>query len=164
MPGVHFFPYSSCLDCPIGLSSNTCSVNCAKFLSYSLRDPNSGLGKPAAVIMELVQGEGGVNPANFDFVRKVRDITQELDILLIIDEVQTGCGRTGTWFAFEQYKIHPDIVVASKALSGIGAPVALMFFNKRLNIWQPGDHIGTFRGNQIAFAAGLRAIEIFQER
>jgi diaminobutyrate-2-oxoglutarate transaminase len=162
MPGVQFFPYSSCSDCPIGLCRESCDVNCATVLTHALRDPNSGLGRPAAVILELVQGEGGVNPADPLFVRKIREVTRQLDIPLIVDEVQTGCGRTGTWFAFEQYDIRPDIIVASKALSGIGSPVALLFFDKRLNVWEPGSHIGTFRGNQIAFASGLAAIEVIR--
>lgn len=162
MAGVHFFPYSSCSDCPIGLSRDSCDINCATVLTHALRDPNSGLGRPAAVILELVQGEGGVNPADPVFVQQIREATRQLDIPLIVDEVQTGCGRTGTWFAFEQYDIRPDIIVASKALSGVGAPVALLLFDKRLNVWEPGSHIGTFRGNQIAFASGVAAIEVIR--
>jgi len=163
MPGVHFFPYSSCHACPLGLLKASCATNCATYFENSLKDANSGIKKPAAVIMELVQGEGGVIPAQKEFVQRIRAITRELDIPLIIDEVQTGCGRTGTWFAFEQYGIEPDIVLAAKALSGIGSPVSLMIYNKRLNAWGPGAHIGTFRGNQIAFAAGVETIKVFKE-
>ena len=79
---------------------------------------------------------------------------------LVVDEVQTGCGRTGTWFAFEQYGIEPDVIVASKALSGIGQPVSIILYDERLDVWAPGAHTGTFRGNQVAFAAGARAVEI----
>jgi diaminobutyrate-2-oxoglutarate transaminase len=111
--------------------------------------------------MEMVQGEGGVVVAERDFVRRVRAVTQELEIPLIVDEIQTGCGRTGTWFAFEQYGIEPDIVVVSKGLSGMGAPVSLMFYRQEMS-WSPGMHIGTFRGNQLAFAAGLKTLEIFE--
>lgn len=163
MPGVHFFPYSNCNACPLGLRKESCETNCATYLERSLLDPNSGIKKPAAVIMELVQGEGGAIPAQKAFVQRIRAITRELDIPLIIDEVQTGCGRTGTWFAFEQYDIEPDIILAAKALSGIGSPVSLMMYNKRLDVWKPGAHIGTFRGNQIAFAAGVETIKIIQE-
>ncbi|GLZ41334.1 diaminobutyrate--2-oxoglutarate transaminase family protein [Actinokineospora sp. NBRC 105648] len=162
MPGVHFFPFSSCAACPLGLRPDTCSTNCVEYLERSLRDPNGGLPRPAAVIMELVQGEGGVVPARPEFVRRIRAVTAELDIPLIVDEVQTGCGRTGTWFAFEQYGIEPDVVVASKALSGVGAPVALILYDKRLDTWQPGAHTGTFRGNQLAFAAGTEAIRVIR--
>ena len=110
--------------------------------------------------MELVQGEGGVVPADPDFVRRLRKLTRELDVPLVVDEVQTGCGRTGTWFAFEQYGIEPDVIVASKALSGIGQPVSIIMYDERLDVWAPGAHTGTFRGNQVAFAAGARAVEI----
>ena len=89
-----------------------------------------------------------------DFVRRLRSLTRELDVPLVVDEVQTGCGRTGTWFAFEQYGIEPDVIVASKALSGIGQPVSIILYDERLDVWAPGAHTGTFRGNQVAFAAG----------
>ncbi|WIV53830.1 aminotransferase class III-fold pyridoxal phosphate-dependent enzyme [Amycolatopsis nalaikhensis] len=78
----------------------------------------------------------------------------------MLDEVQTGCGRTGTWFAFEQYDIEPDVVVASKALSGMGLPVAVILYDRRLDVWAPGAHTGTFRGNQAAFAAGAETVRI----
>ncbi|PPK66425.1 diaminobutyrate--2-oxoglutarate transaminase family protein [Actinokineospora auranticolor] len=162
LPGVHFFPYSSCTRCPLGLRPDTCATNCVEYLERSLRDPNGGLPLPAAVILELVQGEGGVIPARPEFVRRVRALTAELDIPLIVDEVQTGCGRTGTWFAFEQYGIEPDVVVASKALSGVGAPVAVILYDRKLDAWKPGSHTGTFRGNQLAFAAGVEAVRVIE--
>ncbi|MFG2194384.1 aspartate aminotransferase family protein [Streptomyces sp. NPDC048639] len=162
VPGVHFFPYSYCSRCPLGLDPDTCDTNCVGFLERSLNDSLAGIPRPAAVVLELVQGEGGVVPAGPEFVRRVRALTRELDIPLVVDEVQTGGGRTGTWFAFEQYGIEPDVIVASKALSGIGAPVALILYDERLDVWAPGAHTGTFRGNQLAFASGLEAVRIFQ--
>jgi len=160
VPGVHFFPYSYCSRCPVDLTPDTCSTNCVGFLEHALNDSNGGVPLPAAVVLELVQGEGGVIPARLDFVRRVRALTRELDIPLIVDEVQTGCGRTGTWFAFEQYGIVPDVIVASKALSGLGMPVAIVLYDERLDAWAPGAHTGTFRGNQLAFAAGALAVHI----
>ena len=160
VPGIHFFPYSSCSRCPLNLEPETCQVNCVSLLENALHDPNSGLTLPAAVIMELVQGEGGVNPARKEFAQRVRRLTYQLGIPLIVDEVQTGCGRTGTWFAFEQYDIEPDVVVASKALSGLGLPVAVIIYHRDLDVWAPGAHTGTFRGNQLAFAAGAKAVEL----
>ncbi|WP_331771889.1 diaminobutyrate--2-oxoglutarate transaminase family protein (plasmid) [Embleya sp. NBC_00888] len=160
MPGTHFFPFSYCARCPLGLSPDTCTTNCADYLRRSLTDTHGGIPLPAAVILEPVQGEGGVIPATVDFVRRLRTITRELGIPLIVDEVQTGCGRTGTWFAFEQYDIEPDVIVASKALSGIGAPVALILYDEKLDAWASGAHIGTFRGNQLAFAAGVETVRI----
>ena len=160
MPGVHVFPYSDCASCPLELTRDTCATNCVALLERALRDPNGGIVRPAAVLVELVQGEGGVVPADLDFIRRVRALTRELDIPMVVDEVQTGCGRTGTWFAFEQYGIEPDVIVASKALSGIGQPVSIIMYDERLDVWAPGAHTGTFRGNQVAFATGARAVEI----
>ena len=160
VPGIHFFPYSYCARCPVGLTLDTCTTNCVGYLERSLRDPNGGVPPPAAVVLELVQGEGGVVPVQPDFVRRVRALTRELDVPLVVDEVQTGCGRTGTWFAFERYDIEPDVIVASKALSGIGTPVAVILYDQRLDVWAPGAHTGTFRGNQLAFAAGAEAVRI----
>lgn len=162
MPGVHFFPFSYCARCPLGLAPDTCAINCVDYLERSLHDANGGLALPAAVILELVQGEGGVVPARKEFVKRIRALTQELNIPMIVDEVQTGCGRVGTWFAFEQYDIEPDVIVASKALSGIGAPVAVILYDAALDTWAPGAHTGTFRGNQLAFAAGAEAVNIFR--
>ena len=162
MPGVHFFPYSYCSRCPMDLTPDSCDTNCVGYIERSLRDSNAGVPLPGAVILELVQGEGGVVPARADFVRRLRALTRELDIPLIVDEVQTGCGRTGTWFAFEQYDIEPDVIVASKALSGIGTPVAMILYDERLDVWAPGAHTGTFRGNQLAFAAGTAAVHVIR--
>ena len=160
VPNIHFFPYSYCTRCPLGLRPESCDTNCATYLDRSLKDSNGGIPLPAAVILELVQGEGGVVPATQDFARQIRALTRELGIPLIVDEVQTGCGRTGTWFAFEQYGIEPDVIVASKALSGIGAPVAIILYDESLDAWAPGAHTGTFRGYQPAFAAGAEAVRI----
>lgn len=162
MPGVHFFPYSYCHQCPLGLVRSECDINCAAYLEKALGDSNSGLGRIAGVLMELVQGEGGVIPADKVFVRRIRDVTEKLNIPLIVDEIQTGCGRTGTWYAFEQFGIVPDVVITSKGLSGMGAPVALMFYRKKMDVWSPGAHIGTFRGNQVAFAAGITTIDVIK--
>ncbi|WNI14321.1 diaminobutyrate--2-oxoglutarate transaminase family protein [Actinacidiphila sp. ITFR-21] len=163
MPGVHFFPYSFCAHCPLGLTPDSCTTNCATYLERVLTDANGGITLPAAVIMEMVQGEGGVVPATMEFARQVREVTRRLGIPLIVDEVQTGCGRTGTWYAFEQYGIEPDVVVASKALSGIGLPVAVILYDRALDVWEPGAHIGTFRGNQLAFAAGVAALDVVRD-
>jgi len=159
MPGVHFFPFSSG-GVPAGVDAATWDTTAVALLEQALTDPNGGIALPAAVIMEMVQGEGGVNPASKEFAQRVRRLTRELGIPLIVDEVQTGCGRTGTWFAFEQYDIEPDVIVASKALSGMGLPVAIIIYHERLDVWAPGAHTGTFRGNQLAFAAGTKAVEL----
>jgi diaminobutyrate-2-oxoglutarate transaminase len=153
--GVHFFPYPYGLRCALGGDPHTVGVRCLEYLERSLRDPLGGVPLPAGVIVEIVQGEGGVIPAPTDFVRGLRRLTSELDIPLIVDEVQSGCGRTGTWFAFEQHGIVPDVIVASKALGGGGMPIAVLLHHRRLDAFAPGAHTGTFRGNQLAFAGGV---------
>ncbi len=162
MPGVHFLPFSYCTRCPLSLERDSCTTNCAAVLENQLRDTHGGIVKPAAVVLELVQGEGGVIPAQREFVTRLRAVTRELGIPLVVDEVQTGCGRTGTWFAFEQYDIEPDVIVASKALSGMGLPAAVIIYDQELDLWGPGAHSGTFRGNQLAFATGVEAIRIIE--
>lgn len=163
MPGVHFFPYSNCHACPLGLVRDSCSTNCVSLLENALDDPNSGLGKPAAVLLELVQGEGGVVPADRDFAQRLRALTLRHGIPLVVDEIQTGWGRTGKWFSFEHYGIEPDVIAVSKGLSGLGMPVAAIYYRKKMNVWPTGAHIGTFRGNQVAFAAGAAAAEVFRD-
>jgi len=162
MPGVHFFPYPYALRCSLQGDRDSVGSRCLEYLERSLTDPLGGVCLPAAVILEIVQGEGGVIPAPTDFVQGVRRLTLELGIPMIVDEVQSGCGRTGTWFAFEQHGIIPDVIVASKALSGLGTPVAIILYNKDLDVWHPGAHTGTFRGNQLAFAAGVAAGRVFE--
>ncbi len=162
VPGVHFATYSHCSRCPVGLERSTCQVNCAATIETQLRDVNGGMLPPAAVILELVQGEGGVIPAEPEFVHRVAAAAREAGALLIVDEVQTGCGRTGTWLAFEQYGIEPDIICLSKALSGIGTPLGIIIYRSELDTWAPGAHTGTFRGNQLGFAAGIETVRIFE--
>jgi diaminobutyrate-2-oxoglutarate transaminase len=162
MPGVHFFPYPYELRSPLGGGRETLGARCAEYLERSLRDPIGGIPLPAAVILEIVQGEGGVIPASTPFLQGVRETTRELGIPLIVDEIQSGCGRTGSWFAFEQHGITPDVIVSSKALGGMGMPVAVIMYDESLDAWSAGAHTGTFRGNQAAFAAGLAALHVIQ--
>ena len=161
VPGVHFFPYPYPLRCALGGGRDSGQL-CLAYLEHSLRDPLGGIPLPAAVIVEMVQGEGGVIPASSDFVQGLRRVTRELEIPLIVDEVQTGGGRTGTWFAFEQHGIEPDVIVASKAIGGMGMPIAIVLHDKRLDAFAPGAHTGTFRGNQLAFAAGVASARIMR--
>jgi diaminobutyrate-2-oxoglutarate transaminase len=159
VPGVHFFPYPYPLRCALGAGADS-GLRCLEYLERSLRDPLGGIPLPAAVIVEMVQGEGGVIPASTDFVQGLRRVTRELEIPLIVDEVQTGGGRTGTWFAFEQHGIEPDAIIASKAIGGMGMPIAIVLHDERLDAFAPGAHTGTFRGNQLAFAAGVACARI----
>ncbi|PHM28687.1 aspartate aminotransferase family protein [Xenorhabdus budapestensis] len=163
MPGVHFFPFGSESHSQTSWVMNSQQLDAGMFLESALRDANSGLGNIAAIILELVQGEGGLYVAEKSFVSKIYQLSREFNIPLIIDEIQTGCGRTGTWYAFEQYDIEPDIFVTSKGTSGIGLPSSLMFYKKTYKNWLSGNHIGTFRGNQLAFSAGVKAIQIIKQ-
>ncbi len=163
MPGVHFMPFPYAYRCPVGASPAGCGQACLDYLERSLRDPAGGIPLPAAVIIEPVQGEGGVVPAPPEFLQGLRRITTELDIPLIVDEIQTGYGRTGHWFAFEEAGIVPDVVLFSKAAGGIGIPTALIAYHERLDRWAPAAHTGTFRGNQLAFAAGVATLRIMRE-
>lgn len=123
-----------------------------------LDDSGSGLNLPAAVIVETVQGEGGINAARADWLRGLAELCREYEILLIVDDVQMGCGRTGEFFSFEEAGIVPDIVCLSKSISASGLPLALTLIRPDLDIWEPGEHNGTFRGIAPAFATAATAL------
>jgi diaminobutyrate-2-oxoglutarate transaminase len=126
-----------------------------------LEDSGSGLNQPAAVIVETVQGEGGINVARAEWLRALADLCERHDMLLIVDDIQMGCGRTGAFFSFEEAGITPDIVTVSKSLSGYGLPMSLTLFKPELDIWEPGEHNGTFRGNNPAFVTATAALETY---
>ena len=126
-----------------------------------LEDPGSGVDFPAAVIVETVQGEGGVNVARVPWLRSLADLCAEKGILLIVDEIQIGIGRSGDFFSFEEAGIVPDIVTMSKSLSGYGFPMSLVLLKPELDVWQPGVHSGTFRGNNVAFVGAAAAVETY---
>jgi diaminobutyrate-2-oxoglutarate transaminase len=126
-----------------------------------LEDSGSGLNEPAAVIVETVQGEGGINVARFEWLRGLADLCKRHDILLIVDDVQMGCGRTGPFFSFEAAGIVPDIVCMSKSLGGYGTPMAVTLFRPELDVWEPGEHNGTFRGYNPAFVTATAALREF---
>ncbi|MBV4367254.1 diaminobutyrate--2-oxoglutarate transaminase [Erwinia phyllosphaerae] len=135
-------------------------IDTSLVLKAMLQD-GGGLDKPAAIIVETIQGEGGVNTASRSWLRKIYQIAKELDILFIVDDIQAGCGRSGTFFSFEEYQIKPDIVVLSKSLSGYGLPMSLLLLSPEIDIWEPGEHNGTFRGNNHAFITAETAISNF---
>jgi len=132
------------------------------YIENLLDDPESGILPPAAMILEVVQGEGGSVPAPIEWLQEMRRITSERGIPLIIDEIQTGIGRTGTMFAFEHAGIVPDVIVLSKAIGG-SLPLSVVIYDQDLDKWNPGAHIGTFRGNQMAMAAGTASLKFIKE-
>jgi diaminobutyrate-2-oxoglutarate transaminase len=159
VPEVHFVPYAYCYRCAFNKEPATCELDCAQYLEHVIEDPHSGVGRPAAIIVEAIQGEGGTIVPPDLFIPKIRDICNKYEIIMIVDEVQAGFCRTGKMFAFEHSGIVPDIVAMSKALGGAGFPISCIAYREEADIWPPGKHIGTFRGNVIAYAAGNAGLQ-----
>ncbi|MBD2665600.1 diaminobutyrate--2-oxoglutarate aminotransferase, putative [Richelia sinica FACHB-800] len=147
---VTFMPY------PYGFMDTFDTI---EFINSVLHDANSGIEKPAAIIFETVQAEGGIVVAPIEWMQRLRELCNHHQILLICDDIQVGCGRTGSFFSFERAGIVPDMVILSKSISGYGFPMSLLLIKPDLDIWEPGEHTGTFRGNQLAFVAGTAALE-----
>lgn len=149
--GVTRMPYDGYAD----------GVNSAALLDQMLSDPSGGIDAPAAILLETVQGEGGLNAASAEWVRAMAGIAKKHDALLIIDDIQAGVGRTGTFFSFEKMGVTPDIVTMAKSISGFGLPMALVLVRPEYDIFGPAEHNGTFRGNTHAFVTARVAIEKF---
>lgn len=145
---VTFLPYDGTLDS-------------LEYLEWVLEDDHSGVEKPAAIVLESVQAEGGINVASVEWLRQIRKICTEKDILMICDDIQVGNGRTGDFFSFERANIQPDMVILSKSISGFGLPMALLLMKPELDIFTPAEHNGTFRGNQLSFVGGTAAFHYF---
>ncbi len=137
------------------------SVDTIDHIDKLLTDSSSGLDHPAAVIVETVQGEGGVNAASFAWLKRLELLCERHDMLLIIDDIQVGCGRTGSFFSFEGANISPDIITMSKSLSGYGLPMALVLMKPEHDVWDVGAHNGTFRGNNLAFVTATETLRKF---
>lgn len=136
-------------------------IDTAGMLDRMLDDPSGGIDAPAAILVEPVQGEGGLNTASAEWLRKIEAVARKHGALLILDDIQAGCGRTGTFFSFEEFGVSPDIVTQAKSLSGMGLPFALALIKPEHDIWKPAEHNGTFRGNNHAFVTARVAIEKF---
>ncbi|MGN5631398.1 diaminobutyrate--2-oxoglutarate transaminase family protein [Streptomyces sp. AC154] len=155
-------PFPQDYRCPFGIGGERGARIAARWTETVLDDPKSGTPAPAGMILEPVQGEGGVNPAPDGWLRRMRDITASRSIPLIADEVQTGVGRTGAFWAVEHSGVVPDVMVLSKAIGG-SLPLAVIVYRSELDTWQPGAHAGTFRGNQLAMAAGTATLAYVRE-
>ncbi|WP_148861127.1 diaminobutyrate--2-oxoglutarate transaminase [Marinobacter fonticola] len=149
---VNFMPYDGYLGD---------DVDTIAMIDKMLSDGSSGIDTPAAVIVEAVQGEGGLNAARAEWLQKLEKLCRKHDILLIVDDIQAGNGRTGEFFSFEFAGIKPDIVTVSKSLSAYGLPMALVLLKRELDVWSSGEHNGTFRGNNMAFATAKAALETY---
>lgn len=153
LSGTTFLPYAAG---PWG------DFDAIDLLRRMFMDSASGVDLPAAVIVEPLQMEGGIFPAPAPWLRRLREITSEYGVPLVLDEIQAGCGRTGTFFCFEQAGIRPDMVTLSKSISGYGYPMSVLLMAPELDVWAPGEHAGTFRGNQLAFVAGAAALDFWE--
>jgi len=138
-------------------------VDSIAYIRHILEDDHSGIELPAAIFVETTQAEGGINVSSVQWLKELRAICDEYDILLVCDDIQVGNGRTGYFFSFERAGIIPDMVVLSKSISGFGMPMALLLMKPELDIFRPAEHNGTFRGNQLSFVGGKAGIEFFDE-
>lgn len=150
LSGIHRMPFDGYLGD---------NIDTTEYLDKVLSDSSSGINSPAAAMVEVVQGEGGVNAATIEWLKNLQTVCRKHKILLIIDDIQAGCGRTGDFFSFEEAGIEPDIITLSKSLSGYGLPFAVVLMKPELDQWKPGEHNGTFRGNNLAFITAKTAID-----
>lgn len=153
--------YTVHIPAPYSMGGNFDSI---AYMEQLLSDDHSGYEKPSAIIIETVQQEGGIHVFSKEFLKDLRALCDKYDILLICDEVQIGCSRSGTFFSFERADIVPDIVCMSKSIGGYGIPFAVTLFKKELDVFKPGEHNGTFRGCQLSMVAGLAALEMTVEQ
>lgn len=152
LPGTTFVPYDGYLG-P--------AVDTTDYLQKLLVDEGSGIDRPAAVLVETVQGEGGINVAGKEWLQAIQAVAKNAGALFIVDDIQMGCGRTGDFFSFEFAALSPDIVVLSKSLSGYGLPLSMLLIKEEVDAWQPGEHTGTFRGNNLALVSATAAIDLY---
>ncbi len=160
MPDVHFLPYPY----PYRMAGDDeadVAARCADHAEQLLHDNERGIPPVAGMILETVQGEGGAIPAPAAWLKRIRRLATRQNIPLIFDEIQTGLGRTGRMYGFEHAGVLPDVLVLSKAIGG-GLPLAVVIYHERLDVWKPGAHAGTFRGNQMAMTAGLATLRVIQ--
>ncbi len=152
LSGTTFMPYDGYLGS---------ALDTADYLRTILLDESSGIDYPAAILVETVQGEGGINVARREWLQSVQAIAKAVGALFIVDDIQMGCGRTGEFFSFEFAALSPDIVVLSKSLSGYGLPLSMLLIKEEFDAWRPGEHTGTFRGNNLALVSAAAALDIY---
>jgi len=139
-------------------------VDTLRYLDKYLSDPSSGIDAPAAFIIETIQAEGGVNTASKDWLKGIVEIAKRNNALLIIDDIQVGCGRTGSFFSFEKFGFLPDLICLSKSLSAYGLPLSILLISPEYDIWAPGEHNGTFRGNNLAFVSAVESLNFWADK
>ena len=134
-------------------------LDTVEYMERLITDDHSGVEKPAAIILETTQADGGIYVLPTEWLQRVRALCDKHDILMIVDDVQVGCGRTGWFFSFERAGITPDIVTMSKSIGGYGMPFAITLLKPELDLWKPGEHNGTFRGYQLSLVAAKAGLE-----
>ena len=152
LSNITFMPYYNAFENP---------MMSLDYMEQILNDDHSGIDIPAAIFLETVQAEGGINPAPTEWLQRLRDICNRYDILMVVDDIQVGVGRCGTFFSFERADIVPDMVMLSKSISGFGLPMSLLLMKPALDLFKPAEHNGTFRGNQLGFVGAKAGIEYF---
>jgi len=162
MPEVYIIPYAYCYRCAFGLQYPSCDLQCAKYLEHIIRDPDSGATSPGSILIEPIQGEGGIVVPPEGFLKEVRRIATRYGLILIMDEIQTGFARTGKMFCCENWGVTPDIMTVSKTMGG-GLPLAAVMIKNEIDTWPAGAHVGTFRGNLLSCAAGLASIHFIEK-
>jgi len=162
MPEVYIVPYAYCYRCAFGLNHPSCDLQCAKYLEHIIRDPDSGATSPGSVLIEPIQGEGGVVVPPDGYLREVRRICTKYGLILIMDEIQTGFARTGRMFSCQHWDVAPDIMTISKTMGG-SLPLAGLLIREEFDTWPSGSHVGTFRGNLLSCAAGLATINFIEK-
>lgn len=162
LQNVSHYPFgceATCPGCEMG-----CGMQSIEHIRAQLSEPSSGVKKPAAFLVETIQAEGGVNVASQAWLQELQKLARELDALLIVDDIQVGCGRTGSFFSFDDLGIDPDIVCLAKGVGGMGTPMAMNLVKPEFDkLWSPGEHTGTFRGQSLSFVAGTEAVGYFED-
>lgn len=161
---VHFIPYSYCYRCPFNRDSDSCQLDCASYLESILENPQSGVPLPAAIILEPIQGEGGNIVPKEGFLERIVEIAHRHGVVVIFDEIQCGFFRSGHFLAAQASDATPDIYTLSKGLGGVGFPISAIVYNKRIESWGTGFHVGTFRGNQVSIASAQAAFNFVKEQ
>ncbi|MFY0256433.1 aspartate aminotransferase family protein [Chitinophaga sp. 30R24] len=156
---IHFVPYPYCYRCVFKKQPDSCAMDCLEYLKMVLEDGHSGVPKPAAIILEPIQGEGGNIKPKAGYLEALVRLAHKHEVLVIFDEIQCGFFRSGEFLAFMHGDAAPDIITVSKGLGGVGFPVAGIIYRRDIEAWGPGAHIGTFRGNQVSLAAANGAFD-----
>ena len=163
VPGVHHAPYADCYRCPLGLRNDTCEAECLDYIEHQILVQLVSPDEVAAIVVEPIQGEGGYIVAPDQFLQGLRDLATRNGILLVVDEVQSGMGRTGMMFAIQHTGVDPDIIAIAKGIAS-GLPLGVAAARKDLMTWPPGAHASTFGGNPVSCAAALETIRLLKER